>query len=275
MTSHDIVLAFGALDGRIRHATVRADKKRKEQDGAKYFHGVVERPNSINQRQDFCRDTSTTTTMILRIRLSRRLLREATVGYQGVRPTTTQHRNCNICIATGFNSVNPLTGNRFPSMPVGYHGILRQQSRDHPCCDGSDTCEGACQGNFPLNVARDTRGPVWENRRMNSARSREEYATGSHRRPKEGLVPNPKAPLRAQIHEVMRFFHYSRRTEQTYCLSAFAKASAGQVLGWFLRRRKRLRSYHADDVRRGKPALRPCRTCSGIKMWPRPRSTPM
>jgi len=114
--------------------------------------------NSISQRQDFCRDTSTMTTMILRIRLSRRLLREATVGYQGVRPTTPRHRHRDICIATGFNSVNPLTGNRFPSMPVGYHGILRQQSRDHPCCDGSDTREEACQGNFPLNVARDIRG---------------------------------------------------------------------------------------------------------------------
>ena len=64
---------------------------------------------------------------------------------------------------------------------------------------------------------------------MNSARSREEYATGSHRWPKEGRVPNPKAPLRAQIHEVMRFFHYSRRTEQTYWASAFAEASAGHV----------------------------------------------
>ena len=114
--------------------------------------------NSITQRQDFCRDTSTTTRMILRIRLSRRLLREATVGYQGVRPTTPQHRHRNICITRGFSSFKPLTGNRFPSMPVGYHGILRQQSRDHPCCDGSDTCEGACQGNFPLNVARDIRG---------------------------------------------------------------------------------------------------------------------
>ena len=51
---------------------------------------------------------------------------------------------------------------------------------------------------------------------MNSAGSRGEYGTGSHCRPKEGLVPNPKAPLLQQIHEVMRFFHYSRRTEQTY-----------------------------------------------------------
>ena len=64
---------------------------------------------------------------------------------------------------------------------------------------------------------------------MNSAGSRGESGSGSHRRPKEGLVPNPMAPLREQIHEVMRFFHYSRRTEQTYWASAFAEASAGHV----------------------------------------------
>jgi len=28
--------------------------------------------------------------------------------------------------------------------------------------------------------------------------------------------PNPKAPLQEQVHEVMRFFHYSQRTEATY-----------------------------------------------------------
>jgi integron integrase len=33
-------------------------------------------------------------------------------------------------------------------------------------------------------------------------------------RPK--LSPNPKSPLREQLHEVMRFFHYSERTEDTY-----------------------------------------------------------
>ena len=36
------------------------------------------------------------------------------------------------------------------------------------------------------------------------------------RRPKEKLVPNPKAKLREQLHEVMRFYHYSERTEETY-----------------------------------------------------------
>lgn len=33
---------------------------------------------------------------------------------------------------------------------------------------------------------------------------------------REGLVPNPKARLREQVHEVMRFKHYARRTEETY-----------------------------------------------------------
>ena len=31
-----------------------------------------------------------------------------------------------------------------------------------------------------------------------------------------GFVPNPKLKLREQVHEAMRFFHYSRRTEQAY-----------------------------------------------------------
>jgi len=35
-------------------------------------------------------------------------------------------------------------------------------------------------------------------------------------RPKEGIVPDPQAPLRAQVHEVMRFLHYARRTEDSY-----------------------------------------------------------
>lgn len=33
-------------------------------------------------------------------------------------------------------------------------------------------------------------------------------------RPK--LSPNPKATLREQVHEVMRFLHYSERTEEAY-----------------------------------------------------------
>ena len=35
-------------------------------------------------------------------------------------------------------------------------------------------------------------------------------------RAKEKIVPNPKAKLREQLHEVMRFYHYSERTEETY-----------------------------------------------------------
>ena len=33
---------------------------------------------------------------------------------------------------------------------------------------------------------------------------------------REGLVPNPKLRLRDQLREVMRFKHYSRRTEEAY-----------------------------------------------------------
>jgi hypothetical protein len=32
----------------------------------------------------------------------------------------------------------------------------------------------------------------------------------------EKLVPNPKAKLRDQFHEVMRFKHFSERTEKSY-----------------------------------------------------------
>lgn len=35
-------------------------------------------------------------------------------------------------------------------------------------------------------------------------------------RPLGRLQPNPKSPLREQVREVMRFFHYSQRTEDTY-----------------------------------------------------------
>jgi hypothetical protein len=38
----------------------------------------------------------------------------------------------------------------------------------------------------------------------------------SVQRPEEGLVPNPKASLKEQVHEVMRFHHYARRTELSY-----------------------------------------------------------
>lgn len=33
---------------------------------------------------------------------------------------------------------------------------------------------------------------------------------------RDQFVPNPKARLREQVHEVMRFYHYSTRTEETY-----------------------------------------------------------
>ncbi len=36
------------------------------------------------------------------------------------------------------------------------------------------------------------------------------------RRPREACVPNPSLPLREQLREVMRFLHYSPRTEETY-----------------------------------------------------------
>ena len=35
-------------------------------------------------------------------------------------------------------------------------------------------------------------------------------------RPRERLIPNPKLKLREQFHEVMRFKHFSRRTEEAY-----------------------------------------------------------
>src|SRR6266705_6468168 len=34
--------------------------------------------------------------------------------------------------------------------------------------------------------------------------------------PKTKLIPNPKARLQEQVREVMRFHHYSTRTEQAY-----------------------------------------------------------
>lgn len=41
-------------------------------------------------------------------------------------------------------------------------------------------------------------------------------AYGPRRRPLGKLQPNPQRPLREQVREVMRFFHYSQRTEETY-----------------------------------------------------------
>jgi len=31
-----------------------------------------------------------------------------------------------------------------------------------------------------------------------------------------GFIPNPKSELRDQVHEAMRFLHYSRRSEEAY-----------------------------------------------------------
>ena len=42
-----------------------------------------------------------------------------------------------------------------------------------------------------------------------------EYGDGT-RRPREAFVPDPKAPLRVQVHQVMRFARYSPRTEEAY-----------------------------------------------------------
>jgi hypothetical protein len=39
---------------------------------------------------------------------------------------------------------------------------------------------------------------------------------GLRRDVKEKLIPNPKARLREQVREVMRFHHYSIRTEESY-----------------------------------------------------------
>ena len=41
-------------------------------------------------------------------------------------------------------------------------------------------------------------------------------AEATRQRSKARLQPDPKAPLREQMREVMRFLHYSHRTEETY-----------------------------------------------------------
>jgi hypothetical protein len=40
--------------------------------------------------------------------------------------------------------------------------------------------------------------------------------TAKASRPREGFIPNPKLKLLDQVSEVMRFKHYSLRTEMTY-----------------------------------------------------------
>jgi len=39
---------------------------------------------------------------------------------------------------------------------------------------------------------------------------------GTKTTPRGGIIPNPKLRLREQVGEVMRFKHYSERTEETY-----------------------------------------------------------
>ena len=65
-------------------------------------------------------------------------------------------------------------------------------------------------------------------------------------RPLGRFKPNPKAKLREQLHEVMRFFHYSARTEETYWQWIFRflkfqkgkaesrkqKVEMGEAAGW-------------------------------------------
>jgi len=51
---------------------------------------------------------------------------------------------------------------------------------------------------------------------MISQRARERDTPQMRQRTLGRLTPNPKAKLRDQVHEVMRFFHYSVRTEETY-----------------------------------------------------------
>ena len=71
------------------------------------------------------------------------------------------------------------------------------------------------------------------------------------------LTPNPQASLREQLHEVMRFFHYSERREETYrqWIERFlrfhrrpqgpaAANGAGAVRSW-----RHLREMGAEEVR--------------------------
>ena len=44
-----------------------------------------------------------------------------------------------------------------------------------------------------------------------SARNLSPSPEPKRQRPKGSFIPNPKLPLRGQVHEVMRFFHYSKK----------------------------------------------------------------
>lgn len=88
--------------------------------------------------------------------------------------------------------------------------------------------------------------------RSEASRSNSEPAE----RPLGKFLPNPKAPLREQVREVMRFFHYSGRTEEAYW-------------GWivrYLRFHKRPASPHPS------PGLRPPSPApAGEGQWRHPR----
>ena len=51
---------------------------------------------------------------------------------------------------------------------------------------------------------------------MNLPQSSSPPRPEGRRVPRPGVAPRPKAPLWEQMHEVMRFFHYSERTEEAY-----------------------------------------------------------
>ena len=51
---------------------------------------------------------------------------------------------------------------------------------------------------------------------MISVRNAQADSPHSRRKTRGRLTPNPKATLQEQVHEVMRFFHYSPRTEEAY-----------------------------------------------------------
>lgn len=68
------------------------------------------------------------------------------------------------------------------------------------------------------------------------------------------LTPNPKATLREQVHEVMRFFHYSERTEETYW----------QWIVRFLR-------FHREPPRLGPALSQPAKGAERERRWRHPR----